>query len=287
MSRFREEKRHFWHNEQLDMRLMHAFHRQYAYPPHSHENYVICVVEWGVQSFTMQGSKYYTPPSGLILINPGMVHTGEPATEQGFLLRSIYPSRSLMERAQRQLTGETGPHPLFHQARVDDPSAVQHFLKLHRTLTESEDQFECESLFLETMGLLIQRHAGQKGRQPTEPKPSQGKQAVAEARTYLEEAYATTISLDDLADLAGFSPYHFLRLFRKEIGMPPHAYLQNVRVHRAQRLIELGMPLAEVATTVGFSSQSHLNRQFKRYTGLTPGRFAKQVQAQTFAVQFV
>jgi AraC-like DNA-binding protein len=58
--------------------------------------------------------------------------------------------------------------------------------------------------------------------------------------------------------------------------MPPHAYLENVRIHHAQRLIRAGKPLTEVAEEVGFSSQSHMAQYFKRIIGVTPGQFAAQ-----------
>ena len=84
---------------------MQAHHVEYAYPRHSHDQFVICLIEQGVQSFLHKGTKYVTPPSGLILINPGVIHTGEAATERGFVLRSLYPSLTHMETAVFELTG--------------------------------------------------------------------------------------------------------------------------------------------------------------------------------------
>ena len=52
-----EEYRQFWHHPQLDVGLLQAYHVDYAYPRHSHDHYVICVIDWGVQSFTL--SPYY------------------------------------------------------------------------------------------------------------------------------------------------------------------------------------------------------------------------------------
>ena len=57
-----------WHNAQLDVRLLQAFHVQHAYARHSHDYYVICVIEQGRQSFTHKGCKQYTPPGGVILM---------------------------------------------------------------------------------------------------------------------------------------------------------------------------------------------------------------------------
>ena len=91
-----KEQQKYWRNPQLDIDLMQAYHVNYAYPKHSHDQYVICLIEHGVQSFTLKGTKYFTLPRRLILINLGVVHTGEAATEDGFM-RSFYPSIEHMQ----------------------------------------------------------------------------------------------------------------------------------------------------------------------------------------------
>src|SRR5215211_1375259 len=106
------------HNFQLDVELLHAYYVQHAYPRHSHDYYVISLIERGRQSFTNQGTKLSTPPGGLILINPGAVHTGEAADAQGFELRALYPSTSFMETAVHELTGRRAL-PFFKEVRVD------------------------------------------------------------------------------------------------------------------------------------------------------------------------
>ena len=81
-----------------------------------------------------------------------------------------------------------------------------------------------------------------------------------------------------LAQHVALSPYYLLRAFRAEVGMPPYTYLENVRIRYTQRLIKAGKPLAEVAAEVGFSSQSHMTRQFKKIIGVTPGQYAQHVR---------
>lgn len=266
-----KEERRFWRNEQFNLGLMHATHVDYAYPRHSHEEYVICLVERGLQSFTMKGTKYVTPPSGLILINPSVVHTGEAATEYGFQMRSLYPSMAHMQSAVFELTGKHGSIPFFRNVRVDDVDATQSVFALHQLLTSRNDPLECESQFLSTFALLIKRYAEIR---PVEQRLGNEHHAVQQARCYIETHYAERISLTDLANHVALSPYYFLRVFRKAVGLPPHAYLQDVRIRQAQRLIERGRPLTDVAFDVGFSSQSHLTRCFKRFVGVTPGRYA-------------
>jgi transcriptional regulator GlxA family with amidase domain len=62
-------------------------------------------------------------------------------------------------------------------------------------------------------------------------------------------------------------------VFKREVGVPPHAYQVQMRVRRARRLMLTGMAPADVAISVGFYDQAHLNRHFKRIVGMTPGDY--------------
>jgi AraC family transcriptional regulator len=79
-------------------------------------------------------------------------------------------------------------------------------------------------------------------------------------------------SLAALADAAGYSKAQFVRLFRRSTGTSPHRYVMQRRLDRARHLIVTStLPLAQVATETGFSSQSHLNSAYLRRYGCTPG----------------
>ncbi len=58
------------------------------------------------------------------------------------------------------------------------------------------------------------------------------------------------------------------------MGVPPHAYLTQLRIARAKQLLARGTPASEVAARVGFFDQSQPSRHFRRAVGTTPGRFA-------------
>ena len=69
------------------------------------------------------------------------------------------------------------------------------------------------------------------------------------------------------------SPFHLVRTFHREVGMPPAAYRRALRVQAAQKLLRRGEPLRDVALTCGFYDQPHLTRHFKAVTGVTPKRY--------------
>jgi AraC-like DNA-binding protein len=114
---------------------------------------------------------------------------------------------------------------------------------------------------------------------PPQPLRGNGRQhpAVSRAVAYLEAA-AGPVSLDVLAQAVHLSKSHLVRLFRTQVGLPPHAYLLRLRISRACRLLAGGMPIAEAAHAAGFADQSHLTRHFKYYLGLTPGAYVRSVR---------
>jgi AraC-like DNA-binding protein len=85
--------------------------------------------------------------------------------------------------------------------------------------------------------------------------------------SHLEEK----LSLDELAAMAGFSVHHFARAFAQSVGVPPHSYLLQRRIEKAQHMLrDTELPLSEIALAVGFFDQSHLARHFRRLAGAPP-----------------
>ena len=271
-----QEQTKIWHNAQLDIGGLQAHYVEHAFPRHSHDYYVISVVRSGLQSFTHKGTKHFTPPGGTILINPGAVHTGETTDENGFEMFCLYPTISHMQKIVRELTGHQQATPFFKEVRVDQPWLAKGLLFLYRTLASETNPLECETRFTWILAQLVKQFADM---QVDEQRPGRERKAIRLARRYIDERFAQGINLTQLAEHVSLSPYYLLRVFHNEVGMPPHTYLESVRIRRAQGLIEAGRPLAEVAARVGFSSQSHLTRRFKKIISVTPGQYAQQVNA--------
>jgi AraC-like DNA-binding protein len=105
--------------------------------------------------------------------------------------------------------------------------------------------------------------------------PGDDRLAVRRARDYLHAAFAEDVTLDALAAVARMSRFHLSRLFTRAHGLPPHAYLLQLRLGHAKRMLAAGEAAAEVAAAVGFVDQSHLTRRFKGAYGVTPGQYAR------------
>ncbi|MBV6627060.1 MAG: helix-turn-helix transcriptional regulator [Rivularia sp. (in: Bacteria)] len=94
---------------------------------------------------------------------------------------------------------------------------------------------------------------------------------------YIHAYLDTDLSLNKLAASVQMSPYYFSRLFKETTGFTPHKYVIRCRIERAKELLKQGkLSIAEIAKSVGFVDQSHLNRHFKRTLGITPKTFFQE-----------
>ncbi|GAK84756.1 transcriptional regulator AraC family [Vibrio ponticus] len=99
------------------------------------------------------------------------------------------------------------------------------------------------------------------------------------AKEFIHANLARDISIDDVANAATVSKYHFIRLFRSQFGITPHQYVLNCRINLARRYLEQGWSTTHSAQAAGFADISHLNRRFKRVYGMTPKQYQLQRQA--------
>jgi transcriptional regulator GlxA family with amidase domain len=96
---------------------------------------------------------------------------------------------------------------------------------------------------------------------------------------YMTRHYGDRVRLADLAAASGETPFQLIRVFRRDIGTTPHAFLVRVRVAIAAALLTAGEPIAAIATAVGFVDQAHFTRHFKRLHGRTPARQRAAIRA--------
>lgn len=99
---------------------------------------------------------------------------------------------------------------------------------------------------------------------------------IVRAKLFIDANYANALDLDNIADEACFSKFHFTRLFKEIYGKTPHQYLTAVRIERSRQLLSSGASVKESCFAVGFDSVGSFTSLFKRRVGLTPAAFQER-----------
>ncbi|WP_159882116.1 AraC family transcriptional regulator [Paenibacillus puerhi] len=91
---------------------------------------------------------------------------------------------------------------------------------------------------------------------------------------YIHAHYSDDIHIDELASIARQSRFHFIRSFKKNVGLTPYQYVLRLRIEEARRLLErTALSVTEISCSLGFSSPSQFYRAFARMSGLTPEKY--------------
>lgn len=254
--------------------IVHAHYVQHRFARHAHEHLVIALVEKGIQQYTYRGSVHRTPPGHIFFVDGGEPHTGEPAKEEGYVYRTLCLTPTILRRLALEVaTGDELPH--FSAAVVEDRELFNRLMRLHRAVAKRAPTIDRESFLLAVVAHLARTHV--EHRTESLPVGREGS-VVRRVREYLDAHYADDVSLAQLGTLTSRSSFHLARSFTKALGLPPHAYLESVRIERARRLLRSGVSVVETALSVGYTDQAHFTHRFRRHTGITPGQYKSAFQ---------
>lgn len=273
----------FWKPDGLSgVELLRTRGSRHAYAPHAHEGFAFGVVEAGDYGFADRGSRWIAVPGvSVVTVNPEDVHDGRPLGDGGYDYRMLYIETAVVTDALAERHGgDRRCTPLFPDAMVQDRDLAMCLLKLHHALESGSGagRLERETRLFDTLLCLVSRHA--RMRRPAEAKAGGGSRIGRRARDYLEAHSDQDVSLGALADSVNMSRFHLLRVFRREYGLPPHAWLMQHRLSRARRALRAGGLPATVAAELGFTDQSHLTRRFVAAFGITPGQYRDATAAR-------
>src|SRR5579863_2677034 len=253
--------------------LLRARYVTHRYTRHAHETFTFALIEEGIEEFSYGGTLLRAGPGGVALLNPDMVHTGQAGTPAGWAYRVLYPDPGLVGGVAADLGWQRGT-PSFPQTVVYDAGSAR-LLRAAHVAAEHGDALASSSLLRAALAGLLRAHARPGGRPRAGRGPLRSPAAVRSVRDLLADRLAEPPSLDDLARQLGMSPFALVRAFRAETGLPPHAYVNHLRVRLARRLLDGGVAPADVAAAAGFADQAHLTRHFKRVVGVPPRAYQR------------
>lgn len=249
-----------------DFEIVYGADVKNSFPMHIHEKYCIGVLEKG-KAILETGNDAYCLESGIIyLINPGEPHLIKPGDTGGF----SHIVLCFGAEFHKKYFGETQKF-VFSSSVIENKELAREVISFVNQLIRQKHDFDTEFRLLD---LLVEMHPFGKFQENEEVlKDYRGN--INEVCRYIKSNLSENSSLDELAEVASLSRFHFCRLFKKIVGIPPYDYQIQARVKQARKLLLEKKTAAQIALELGFADQSHFMRFFKKNTGITPQQFVK------------
>jgi AraC-like DNA-binding protein len=252
--------------------LVRAECASHRFRPHLHADVALGVVASGRHRLRCASGSHIVGAGDIVMINAGEVHTGESLDGLPWSYSMFYIPVRLLHSLVPAPAGGGSAALWFPTALIRDPPLARQLTSLHEELrahVHPEPRYRLAAALRQ----VTLRNAVPliPPAQPPDARPHE------RARAYLEHHYARPIRLIDLSRVAGVSIFHLIRAFKQAVGMPPGAYLRQVRIAHAQTMLRSGRPVAEVARATAFSDQSHFTRRFKETLGYPPGAYLRAV----------
>jgi AraC-like DNA-binding protein len=251
-----------------------------AYAVDPRDEYVFGIVTGRPMLARRGNTRHLVVPGQAVAWDPTRRHTGRALDGRPWDARLMIIDAAELNRLagdhddDRPLSEVLFPDPV-----IRDPRLTAAFHRLHRTASMST-RLEHDELLSSWLRAVINHQSASPAPAPA-PAPTatpHDDRALGIALDYLASHYQQNIGLDELASVAGIGKFRLVRLFRRQIGVSPHALHIAHRIRAARRLLESGYPIAHTAATTGFSDQSHLHRHFTRTLGITPGEYQRRLR---------
>lgn len=237
------------------------------FPNHFHEYYVIGFIADGQRVLSCRNQEYALKTGNILLFNPGDNHACVQSDDGTLDYRGFNITKEVMLNLTEEVTGKR-ELPGFSKTVIFDEEVTCYLHPLHELVMKGSYEFGKEENLLLLISLLIQRYG-----QPFENCIPECREEIEKACDFMEQHFADRIYLDQICHYAGLSKSTLPRAFTKSKGVTPYNYLENIRIGKAKKLLEKGVPPIEAAMQTGFSDQSHFTNYFNRFIGLAPGLY--------------
>mgnify|MGYP005996385167 CR=1 FL=1 len=235
----------------------------HSFPQHVHDTYVVQLVRSGRDHCPVSGAT--ARRDELFVHGPQVSHGGESGPDEPLRYEACYPSPRLMDDVLGLAPGEA---PAVGTRVLGGPTVARVAAALFNDLGHASLATQRARL-RDVLELVVEDASSEQDHADTLAEP------LRRARDHLRRHVARDVTTHELSGVCGLSPSHLIRAFKRAFRITPRQYLISQRVAAARHLLAAGRPIADVAHELGFADQSHLTRQCKRLTTLSPGQLRR------------
>lgn len=245
---------------------------------HSHSFSELFFVTGGSGSFIAEGEEFPVERNDLVIINPHVQHT-EKSLSTSPLEYIVLGIEGLVFMFDNADTASDMLSPAssgkIQKYRIHTADAYAYLNIMLEEVSKKEENYEtiCQHL----LAVFLIRMLRHKNLTVVQQRGTISSRECAQIKNYIDANYAANISLDTLASMTHMSKYYMVHAFTKHTGLSPINYLLQKRLQMGKSLLESSnYSIADVATMLGFSSQSYFSQTFKKSVGKTPVQYRRE-----------
>ncbi|WP_016832919.1 helix-turn-helix transcriptional regulator [Herbaspirillum lusitanum] len=261
---------HFWRDPALPfLEGRRATGSLSCYAPHTHDSFSIGIVDAGHSIFALAEHSQPIAPGDVVLVRAGDVHCCNPADLQCWSYRMFHIEHGWLSTLLAETPATRGLPERMRSQVLRSPQAVQLLDRMTLALDHDASERVAEVITcLQEIMLLCAEACAHDAAPLTEDAHGLGR-----AYAHLQQHCRRSVSLDELAEVAGMGRYQLIRQFRRRYGMTPHALQLDMKIRQARTLLQQGASAADAAYDTGFADQSHFHRIFKSRVAATPAQY--------------
>lgn len=256
------------------------------FPPHWHEEIEIVYMLDGNMQVGLNKETYLLGPRDIFIIGRRNVHHFISSAEPNysviiqFGLSFLGSFSSIIRDAQfiSPLLGVSKKLDTNIDSRVHSAAEEQILAMIQENEEKKEGyQMALRARLFDLMVILVRQVPMQHFSSREKNRQISRLKKLDKVLDYIDTNYDKSITLSEISDIANYSPYHFTRFFKDTTGMTFNEYINSVRVKKAEEyLLDVELPVTEVAYMSGFNSIQTFNRVFKKHKGCTPTEYRKR-----------
>ncbi len=241
------------------------------FPKHIHADLCIGIITHGKRIISAKGKSMLLDRDDIFVINPGEPHgcISPEMSSHSYVVINI--EQRLISDIAKKLSIYR-KEIIFENYITDKTDLTLRMKRLIDTLLNSNMLLDRESRLYSFLEMLIRYHSSSKKEIPV---PEKRNSIIQKAKGHIDNNFIDEISLDELSQISGVSPFYLNRLFCSEVGISPHSYQIHRRIEKSKELLLKSGSIAEVSLNMGFTDQSHFSKFFRKIVGATPGNYIK------------
>ncbi|MFI8194153.1 helix-turn-helix domain-containing protein [Streptomyces sp. NPDC085946] len=218
------------------------------------------------------GAACKTPPGRTLTLSwtalaPGPVGMAQLALPVGLITRFAEEELDGRRRSVQELGAMPKPDPVI--ASMTGALLRARLAGAHDLYASSAAQYLAAHLVMSEPRRVV----------PAAHGAAMGSRRLAAVTDYMNEHLAESITLDELAQQAGLSRFHFIRLFTAATGSSPYRFLTDLRMDRARRWLDRSNePVAVIGRRCGYKNAGHFATAFRRQFGCSPTQYRQEVR---------